>query len=197
MGRPVVPTALYRLFDKAGVLLYVGIATSPHTRWYAHREEKRWWPQVAREEIEWFPSRTDAKAAEKIAIKAEGPVYNVTHSATRKRGDAAAENKSKYPPVRTLRIPDPDWPDAVAVAPNGLSAILNQFADWYLRKPGARLPERPSAERIAEVILERETRERALVAEYLAGATVDEIAKRERLGSKMVCDMLRRYGVDI
>lgn len=190
-------TALYRLFDTAGQLLYVGIATSPRTRRYAHREEKRWWPQVAREEVEWFPSRTAAKSAEKIAIKAEDPLYNVTHSTTRKRGDAAAENNSKYPHVRTLRIPNPDWPDAVAIAPGGLSSALNQFARWYLRRPGVRLPERPNVEHIAKVIQEREARERALVAEYLSGTTVREIAKREKLNDKSVCDMLRRYGVDV
>jgi excinuclease UvrABC nuclease subunit len=144
-------TALYRLFDAAGQLLYVGIATSPRTRWYAHREEKRWWPQVARESVEWFPSRTDAKAAEKTAIRAEAPVFNVTHSATRKRGDAMAENKSKYPRVRTLRMPDPDWSDAVAVAAGNFSSAVNQFIRWYLRRPGAKLPERPSIEEVARL----------------------------------------------
>lgn len=110
---------------------------------------------------------------------------------------AVARPKTGETPVRTTRMPSPDWEDVHTLAGRNLAAVFWQFARWYLRKPGAKLPERPSAERIAEVVQEREARERALVAEYLAGATVDEIAKREKIGDKMVCDMLRRYGVDV
>lgn len=110
---------------------------------------------------------------------------------------AVARPKTGETPVRTTRVPSPDWEDFHVLAGRKLAGAVWQFVRWYLRKPGAKLPERPSAERIAEVIQERETRERALVAEYLAGATVNEIAKREKIGDKMVCDMLRRYGMDI
>lgn len=139
------PTALYRLFDAAGRLLYIGIAVSPRTRWYAHREEKSWWPEVARETIEWFPSRVQAESAEKAAIKTEAPMYNVTHSLNRKRGDAAAENKSKYARVRTVRIPDPDWSDMRALAGRDLTKVVCEFVAWYLRRPGAKAPSRPAA----------------------------------------------------
>lgn len=108
-----------------------------------------------------------------------------------------ARPKTGETPVRTTRVPSPDWEDFHALAGRKLAIAVWQFVRWYLRKPGAKLPDRPSAERIAEVIQEREARERALVAEYLAGATVNEIAKREKIGDKMLCDMLRRYGVDI
>lgn len=110
---------------------------------------------------------------------------------------AVARPKTGETPVRTARVPSPDWEDFHALAGRSLAGAVWQFVRWYLRKPGARLPERPSTERVAEVVQEREARERALVAEYLTGVTVNEIAKREKLGDKMVCDMLRRYGVDI
>lgn len=107
-----------------------------------------------------------------------------------------ARPKTGETPVRTTRVPSPDWEDFHALAGRKLAGAVWQFVRWYLRKPGAKLPERPSVERIAEVVLERETRERALVAEYLAGATVQEIAKRADLSDKGVAEMLRRYGVD-
>lgn len=110
---------------------------------------------------------------------------------------AVARPKTGETPVRTTRMPSPDWEDIHALTGRKLSAVFWQFVRWYLRKPGAKLPDRPSAARITEVIQERETREQALVAKYLAGATVDEIAKREKLTDKSVSDMLRRYGVDV
>jgi hypothetical protein len=109
---------------------------------------------------------------------------------------AVARPKTGETPVRTTRMPSPDWEDIHALAGRKLATVLWQFARWYLRKPGAKLPERPSAERIAEVVQERETRERALVAKYLSGITVHEIAKREKLNDKSIRDTLRRHGVD-
>lgn len=140
-----IATALYRFFDTGGRLLYVGIATDPQVRWYAHREEKSWWLEVAHETIDWFPDRLSAKAAEKAAIKSEAPLYNVTHSTTRKRGDAAADNKSKYARVRTVRIPDPDWSDMRALAGRDLAKAVCGFVSWYLHRPGAKMPIRPPA----------------------------------------------------
>ena len=61
-------------------------------------------------------------------------------------------------PVRTLRIPDPDWPDLHELTGRELATVVHQFVRWYLRRPGAELPERPTAERVAEVVSEREAR---------------------------------------
>lgn len=75
-------TALYRLYDAAGRLLYIGITKAPTTRWQQHGREKAdsWWPDVARKTIEWFDSRPEAEAAEYAAIRTEGPPYNDRHS---------------------------------------------------------------------------------------------------------------------
>jgi len=108
-----------------------------------------------------------------------------------------ARPKTGETPVRTTRVPSPDWEDFHTLAGRGLAGAVWQFVRWYLRKPGAKLPERPSPERVAKVIREREERERALVAEYLAGTPIREIAKREGLNDKSVCDMFRRHGVDV
>jgi len=73
-------TALYRLFNTSDVLLYVGIAFDPKNRWYEHASTKSWWPEVARKEVEWHANRPTALAAERRAIVAERPLYNIVLS---------------------------------------------------------------------------------------------------------------------
>lgn len=70
-------TALYRHFDAAGALLYIGISASAVGRLQAHCAESPWAEQISRVEIEWFNTREDAELAEWKAIHAENPVYNV------------------------------------------------------------------------------------------------------------------------
>lgn len=41
---------LYRFFDDAGRLLYIGISVSAISRAGKHRQEKNWWHDVARME---------------------------------------------------------------------------------------------------------------------------------------------------
>ena len=45
-------TALYRFFDEAGTLLYVGISNDPDVRWSYHARQKDWWPKVRSRTIE-------------------------------------------------------------------------------------------------------------------------------------------------
>lgn len=70
-------TALYRLFDAEGRLLYVGIAYNPRARWLGHSSTKPWWKQVARREVEWHETRSAALGAEAEAIVNERPLYNI------------------------------------------------------------------------------------------------------------------------
>lgn len=74
------PHVLYRLFDTSDNLLYIGITNDPELRWKQHGKVKNWWRQVATIRVEHFDSRDDALAAEKAAIKAEKPRWNVTHT---------------------------------------------------------------------------------------------------------------------
>lgn len=73
-------TALYRLFDSNGQLLYIGITYQPEARWKAHAATKAWWPDVARKSMEWHDTRPIAEAAEVAAIRAELPLHNVDDS---------------------------------------------------------------------------------------------------------------------
>jgi hypothetical protein len=77
MGKPK-SCELYRHFDGGGRLLYVGIAwTSLERLMNGHRSGSHWFDQITRIEIERFPSRVDALAAEKAAIRDEKPMFNL------------------------------------------------------------------------------------------------------------------------
>lgn len=67
--------AVYRLYDAAGTLLYIGSAYNPERRYRQHGT-KPWWPLVARRAKEWHQSKADAYAAEMAAIATERPAHN-------------------------------------------------------------------------------------------------------------------------
>jgi len=77
---PKVPS-LYRFFDKDGTLLYIGqTMRPPFYRFAEHRQEKAWWHEVARIDIEIIDSEKDLTQVEYAAISAERPRYNIKNS---------------------------------------------------------------------------------------------------------------------
>jgi hypothetical protein len=79
--RPIsTRAAVYRLYDSAGGLLYVGMAYSPTARWAAHAREKQWWFLVADKTVQWYDDRPTAAEAEIAAIQDENPAWNIIHS---------------------------------------------------------------------------------------------------------------------
>lgn len=82
-------TALYRRFDGAGVLLYLGITDDLPARSRWHERHSPWAPFVRRRTTHWFTTRSAAEAAEKTAIKAELPLFNKQHAAFDQRHEAA------------------------------------------------------------------------------------------------------------
>jgi predicted GIY-YIG superfamily endonuclease len=77
---PGVRTALYRLRDATGRLLYIGISSDPLRRWPEHAADKPWWADVSDLSMQWFESRPAALAAEARAIRDERPLHNVVHN---------------------------------------------------------------------------------------------------------------------
>ena len=73
-------TELYRYFDKAGVLLYVGISFSTVARAAQHRGTSHWWHAVDKVTVQRFDSRENALHAERKAIIDEKPLHNVVHN---------------------------------------------------------------------------------------------------------------------
>lgn len=72
-------TAVYRLYDDSGGLLYIGCADDPEVRFEQHLS-KSWWRSVSRTSLEWYDTRTEALAAEAAAIADEAPEWNVVHN---------------------------------------------------------------------------------------------------------------------
>lgn len=72
------PTALYRLYDREGNLLYIGIAKNPEKRFDGHATNTPWWHLVARRVVMWLPTRDEALAAENKACTREKPLYDAS-----------------------------------------------------------------------------------------------------------------------
>lgn len=69
-------TAVYRFYDNAGALIYVGITNNPSRRWALHAHEKPWWGDVTLREVEWFTTREEAEAVESQLIDSRRPKWN-------------------------------------------------------------------------------------------------------------------------
>ena len=80
LDAPPVRHALYRFFSHDDALLYIGISCTPGSRWSSHSVDKPWWEEVAKITVRAFQSRQAALDAERAAIKAEAPRYNVQHN---------------------------------------------------------------------------------------------------------------------
>lgn len=73
---------LYRFYDEADQLLYIGITNDPARRFSQHESDKPWWIKVANIKLQrGFANRLDLEAAEIAAIEAERPRYNRAHAA--------------------------------------------------------------------------------------------------------------------
>jgi hypothetical protein len=132
---------LYRHFNADNELLYVGIAISPIARTKWHRSLSPWYPQIRTIKIDVLPDRDTALAAERAAILAEVPKYNIHHMPRAPRNQMSrqeaavlankaaaakkrAETMEKLPPAVPLwRDTKPDRPTTEEISAQvGLSA---------------------------------------------------------------------------
>lgn len=99
-----VPTCLYRLYDRSGRLLYIGITANPPVRFTKHGEDKPWWPEVdhTRTRLVWFDTRPDAEAVELPAVRDERPLHNVI--------TADADGRARF-----IKDPNRSWGRPVTV----------------------------------------------------------------------------------
>lgn len=70
-------TAVYKAYDEAGTLIYVGIARNWGHRWSQHSQRSEFFGLVAALKIEWFPSREMACARERQLIVEQQPTFNL------------------------------------------------------------------------------------------------------------------------
>lgn len=68
---------VYRVFDKTGRLIYLGATSNLDQRLDAHRTQAWWFSLLDRVETEPHPTMTEAFAAERTAIHAEKPAFNL------------------------------------------------------------------------------------------------------------------------
>jgi predicted GIY-YIG superfamily endonuclease len=119
--------AVYRMFDTAGTLLYVGLTAQPGRRIDQHCE-KRWFPQVTTISVEWHPHLAAARLAEKEAIEWEWPRHNVVGV---KRRSPRRPSPVPLPPAPTRRpVPQPrPAPLEEKPAPAALKPVHAMLAD--------------------------------------------------------------------
>lgn len=121
-------TALYRLYDGDGRLLYIGITADPKTRFASHATYKPWWAQVARKDVTWLRATwQEALKVEAAAILNEKPKFNRKHNAPR-----APFSAETWP-----RVEAPSRGKALALAE--LIRVEIASGRWA---PGARVPKR-------------------------------------------------------
>lgn len=75
-GKTPRQTAVYRLYDAAEKLLYVGITYDTKIRFADHKANKDWWSDVVVREVRWLADRDAAWAEEQRVIDEEYPRYN-------------------------------------------------------------------------------------------------------------------------
>lgn len=93
---------LYRHYSAVGDLLYVGVSLNVLARFAAHISQSDWASETARIDVENFPTREEALAAERRAIRDEVPrhnVYGFAEMLPKKRGPSKGSGgrPSKYP----------------------------------------------------------------------------------------------------
>lgn len=98
--------AVYRLFDHAGRLLYIGMSGRAGRRFDEHAM-KNWWPLVSMITLEWHDTAAAAALAERQAIAAERPRYNVVGTpVARKRAAKVAAGAPREAPEPKAEPPD-------------------------------------------------------------------------------------------
>lgn len=133
-------TLLYRLYDEAGGLLYVGVTVRRLSeRFNAHARTHEWWTQVTGVTVARFSENHRALAAERTAIASEKPKYN-KRSASRAAPEALANsNACSGDPFQTsraradqgagrgsgIRLLEMDLQDQVQTSPRRCA-----FGDW-------------------------------------------------------------------
>jgi predicted GIY-YIG superfamily endonuclease len=136
------PHVLYRMYDAARRLLYVGITMNVPARMADHRGEKPWWSEISTIELQHFTTRKEVELAEKKAIRTERPAFNVMHVLREKQ---EGKGSRRVTPMRSLQMDDRPWAElgrcAEAIG-STRSAVIRDLVLWYIRWPGAKLPKR-------------------------------------------------------
>lgn len=157
-------TALYRHYDADGALLYVGTTARHLTRLVEHMRVSGWSEEIATITIEHFPTREEARTAERMAIRTENPRHNVHHR-------ACVIGAPKGSLLRDIEVAA----HSLGITPSTLSRQVGQGGKFYDRiKAGRRVwPE--TATKVREKIADL-TREHAAQSDGPQPAGKDGVA---------------------
>jgi len=118
-------TSVYIYRDALHRIIYIGITSRGVSRQVEHNRDKSWWPYVARQDIEHYPSRDEALARERFLISTFRPPFNSQHNPEAEHARAAYEAMAGF----TIT------PGAVADAFSARVIPLLAAGDGYLRTP--------------------------------------------------------------
>ena len=150
--------SLYRYFDENDDLLYVGISKNPVSRIQQHATND-WIRRVRHIELEWFDTRSEALAAELIAIERERPEYNIAGSySPRKLRSSPPEVFAEKGPMVPARETEADLAEiewlwsrvGSRLTQNDVAAFCNErkgtdnvsrvtIAQWIAKRPRGRV----------------------------------------------------------
>ena len=84
--------SVYRIYDAAGELMYVGVTKRGHKRQTEHVAHKRWADEMAETQWEHYPTREEALHREAHLIRTHHPRYNKIH----RLPDAGQPERQEY-----------------------------------------------------------------------------------------------------
>jgi predicted GIY-YIG superfamily endonuclease len=96
-------TTLYRCYDEAGELLYVGISDDWRKRLRDHENDSPWFDRAETLTLQHWPDREAAIEAETLAIREERPCWNRIGSPSAQ--DARALYRDHGPVVHSYELP--------------------------------------------------------------------------------------------
>jgi hypothetical protein len=126
VDRQALPHTVYRMYDREGRLLYVGMALYVRIRLAAHRNNQPWFNMVSKVDTERHPDRDSAADAEAAAIRDEAPIFNVLGKRSR-RGEG----------IRSVVVPSDPWYRALVVAHDhgeDISAVVTDLLREYAER---------------------------------------------------------------
>lgn len=114
-------TALYRHYDKDGVLLYVGISLSAAHRFSEHIGRSEWAESSESMKVEWFATRSDAEKAEHAAIISENPKYNIS-------------KRLQPQQMKSVKLSQEHWEKARQIGNGNMAEGLRIVLDSFVEK---------------------------------------------------------------
>lgn len=123
------PQVLYR-FWRNEELLYIGISINSFTRAAQHSRHADFWPEATHVTFEHHNNRDDVERAEKEAIRAEMPIYNIAHALRGPEDQEAMQAARLQEAWIAYRTAHPETADPESVVGRILDVIRDAARIW-------------------------------------------------------------------